>query len=128
MAKEIESLRATAADAKADREALSSFATQALADAPQNVQAFIKATIGDNPRAVLKALAAAKANGMLGAQPIPAGADTTQSAAPKPAEQSDGDLLAAKRFRELNGRAADVFYTLNSPAIERGLQKLQGRN
>lgn len=132
VAKELETLRASGAEAKADREALATFAKTALSDAPANVQAFIKATVGDNPRAILNALANAKSNGLLAQPGLPTGATTTQPPAPAAADTNDADVAIAKKYRALvdagKTQPADIMMTLHGARIERGLQKIQGRN
>jgi hypothetical protein len=106
------------------REALSGFASQALADVPEAVRAAVKALAGNDPTKQLSALATLKANGLV-AGALPVGA-TTGAASPPPAptpKVADNDAaIAAEYERLLRGGAhihASVFYAKNRAVIER---------
>lgn len=106
------------------REALSGFASQALADVPEPVRAAVKALAGNDPTKQLAALATLKANGLVSGS-LPVGA-TTGAASPPPAptpKASDNDAaIVAEYERLLKGGAhihASVFYARNRAVIER---------
>ena len=109
---------------KAQREALSGFASQALADVPEAVRAAVKALAGNDPSKQLSALATLKANGLV-AGALPVGA-TTGAASPPPAptpKVADAEAsVVAEYERLLRGGAhihASVFYAKNRAVIER---------
>ena len=109
---------------KAQREALSGFASQALADVPEAVRAAVKALAGNDPSKQLSALATLKANGLV-AGALPVGA-TTGAASPPPAptpKVADAEASVVAEYERLLKRGAhihaSVFYAKNRAVIER---------
>jgi hypothetical protein len=109
---------------KAQREALSGFASQALADVPEAVRAAVKALAGNDPTKQLSALATLKANGLV-AGALPVGA-TTGAASPPPAptpKVADAEASVVAEYERLLKRGAhihaSVFYAKNRAVIER---------
>jgi hypothetical protein len=135
VANELKSLRDTANDAKADREALAPFAKEALAGLPESVRKGILKRAGESPRAQLNALAELKEMGLLPsasttttARPAPAttSASPLQGPASAAGPSSDPDVAAFRKYEELLSRSqfrAAQFYNANGAAIRAGKTK-----
>ncbi len=129
VAKELDDLRAFKRNAGATADALGGYAKSALGELPPNVAAYIRETVGEDPAAQLRAVTAAKKNGLINPG-VPGGADTAPTGAPKPAADvsADSDVSRARRYNELveSGKsvAANAYGTIHDAAIQRGLKKL----
>lgn len=137
IANELASLKATAADAKADRDALAPFAKEALGALPKEWREYLVERAGDNPRKQLDELAKAKARGLIpsasatanpAARPAPATTSESPMHAPSKGDGQTGDVdVAAFRKHEAlkaqSAFAAAQFYLSAGESIRRGKSK-----